>query len=534
MDGGARPLKPHMMRALLVGLGVAGLLAALVAAALLGLLAAGGEGAVAWDQVGRIVATGFLQAGLSTLLALGFGALLALALARRSHFAGRDVLLTAMLLCAVLPAIVAVFGLVALFGRSGAAGALLGVVGLHPGGWLYGWPGILIGHVFFNAPLSARVFLATLEAVPTEQWRLASHLGMGPVAVFRLIDRPALLRPLPGLAGLIFLLCFTSFAIVLTLGGGPRLATLEVAIYEAVRFEADFARAAVLGLVQIAICLPVALIVARIGPREDDTAGLGRAIARPDSGVPALKGLDALVIAAAIVLLLGPLVAVAVSGVRALPSLLDADVGAALLSSLSVALLGGLGALGLAFALAFGQRAAKARRPGLAPLFDATALAALALPPIALSAGLFVVLRDVADPFALALPLVALMNALMALPFVLRQIAPPLMTSAARFGRLADSLGVAGLARFRLVDLPLVKAPALTAFAFAAALSFGDLGAAAFFGSGDFVTLPVLLARALGAYRTADAAAIALLIAGLELVLFGLAARFGRSRHAGS
>ena len=45
------------MRALLVGLGGAGLLAALVAAALLGLLAAGGEGAVAWEQVGRIVAT---------------------------------------------------------------------------------------------------------------------------------------------------------------------------------------------------------------------------------------------------------------------------------------------------------------------------------------------------------------------------------------------------------------------------------------------------------------------------------------------
>ena len=34
------------------------------------------------------------------------------------------------------------------------------------------------------------------------------------------------------LALLIFLLCFTSFAIVLSLGGGPGAATLEVAIYE--------------------------------------------------------------------------------------------------------------------------------------------------------------------------------------------------------------------------------------------------------------------------------------------------------------
>lgn len=520
------------MGALPLGLGVAAGLFGLVAAALAGLARAGGEGAVAWDQVGRIVATSLGQAGLSTALSLGMGAALALALARRSRFAGRDALLAAMTLCAVLPAVVAVFGLVALFGRSGIAGTLLGGLGVTPGRWLYGWPGILIGHVFFNAPLSARVFLAALEAVPREQWRLAAHLGMGPWTVFRLIDRPALLGPLPGLAGLIFLLCFTSFAIVLTLGGGPRLATLEVAIYEAVRFEADFARAAVLGLVQIALSLPIALMVARLQPGDPDSAGLGRAIERPDRDLSGLRVLDALVLLGAGVLLLGPLVAVITAGLPALPTLVDADVVRALLASLGVSVLGGTLALALAFALALGRRTARGRWPALAGLFDAVALAALALPPIALSAGLFVVLRDHVDPFAIALPLVALLNALMALPFALRQIAPPLETSAARYGRLADSLGITGLARLRLVDGPLVRGPALTALAFATALSLGDLGAAAFFGSGDFVTLPVLLSRALGAYRTAEAGAMAVLIAALELALFALAARLARSRNA--
>jgi ABC-type Fe3+ transport system permease subunit len=52
---------------------------------------------------------------------------------------------------------------------------------------------------------------------------------------------------------LVFTLCFTSSAIVMTLGGGPGATTLEVAIYQALRFEFDFGRAALLALVQLAI-----------------------------------------------------------------------------------------------------------------------------------------------------------------------------------------------------------------------------------------------------------------------------------------
>ena len=57
--------------------------------------------------------------------------------------------------------------------------------------------------------------------VPADQWRLASQLGMGARSSFRLIEWPALRASLPGVAGLVFMLCITSFTIVLTLGGGP-------------------------------------------------------------------------------------------------------------------------------------------------------------------------------------------------------------------------------------------------------------------------------------------------------------------------
>ena len=81
-------------------------------------------------------------------------------------------------------------------------------------------------------------------------------------ARFRLIEAPMLRRYLPQAAAAIFMLCVGSFAIVLALGGGPSAATFEVAVFEAIRFEFDPPRAALLalcGLVLNLACLALAL-----------------------------------------------------------------------------------------------------------------------------------------------------------------------------------------------------------------------------------------------------------------------------------
>jgi thiamine transport system permease protein len=57
------------------------------------------------------------------------------------------------------------------------------------------------------------------------------------------------------------------------------------------------------------------------------------------------------------------------------------------------------------------------------------------------------------------------------------------------------------------------------ALSFAMALSLGDLGAVALFGSQDMVTLPWLLYSRMGSYRTADAAGLALFL-GLLCLIF--------------
>ena len=139
---------------------------------------------------------------------------------------------------------------------------------------IYGLSGILVAHVFFNLPLATRLFLEALGTVPADQWRLASQLGMGARPAFRLIEWPALRAALPGVAGLVFMLCITSFTIVLTLGGGPAATTLEVAIYQALRFDFDPARAVTLTLLQIALTFVVVLALTRLGANVIGDANL--------------------------------------------------------------------------------------------------------------------------------------------------------------------------------------------------------------------------------------------------------------------
>jgi thiamine transport system permease protein len=66
------------------------------------------------------------------------------------------------------------------------------------------------------------------------------------------------------------------------------------------------------------------------------------------------------------------------------------------------------------------------------------------------------------------------------------------------------------------------------AFSFAMALSLGDLGAVALFGSENFVTLPWLVYSNMGSYRTNDAAGYAFILGVICLVL----AAGGVSRQA--
>src|SRR5215475_9037518 len=90
-----------------------------------------------------------LQAALSAILSVGLALPVSRALARRTRFPGRSLLLRLFGLPMVMPAVVAIFAIVALYGEGGWLHRLARSLHLPLGSFIYGLGGILIAHVFF-------------------------------------------------------------------------------------------------------------------------------------------------------------------------------------------------------------------------------------------------------------------------------------------------------------------------------------------------------------------------------------------------
>jgi thiamine transport system permease protein len=467
------------------------------------------------SYVFRVLRFTLLQAGLSTLLSLALGLPLARALARQSAFPGRALLLKLLNLPLALPAIVVIIGIIEVYGAKGWLGGLFDIYGLQ---------GILLAHVFFNVPLAARLILADLERIPAESWKLSAQLGLGPLAVWRLVEWPAIRGGIAGAALLIFLLCASSFAVVLTLGGGPRATTLEVAIYQSLRSDFDPQRAAMLALVQLALCATLALIAQGFGGLGASWPAL-RLQPRRYDGRSALSRLaDGAVILLALLLLLPPLLALIGAG------LFHIDPSALLLRALFTSLALGAASAALAFAVTWPLAVLAVRSSSWRKLAALAVLTSWIVPPAALATGWFISLIAYAGLSGLAAFLVIAMNALMSLPFVARLLMPALAQSAEAHDRLCLSLGLSGLSRFRLVELPVMKRAIGLSLVMALILSLGDLTAISLFGTQDFVTLPALIYRQMGSYRFDAAIGTALVLGAVVLAFSTLAERWSDQR----
>ena len=510
-----------------------------VGVAVLVLLAAGiesgGENPLTDPYLLRVLRFTLLQAALSTLLSVVLAMPVARALARQPHFPGRLWLIRLMAVPMGLPVLIGALGLLGIWGRHGLLNHTLAALGLSQPVSIYGLAGILLAHVFFNMPLACRLMLAGLERVPSEYWLVAGGLGMRPVSIFRFIEWPVLRGLIPGIAGLIFMLCATSFTLVLILGGGPAATTLEVAIYQALRFDFDPGRAVMLSLLQIVVTLLVLGAMTLFHAPDDHGLTSGRAPRRIDGQRAAARRIDAVLLSAATLFLGLPLASVVVTGLESnllklagQPVFLQAAI-----TSLAIALAAGFLSVVISFAIVRARSAISADRRktlglrGLAIALSGSSSLILLVPPIVLATGWFLALRPLGDPSRFAAILIVVINALMALPFVIRVTEPAYSIHRHRTERLAASLGIHGITRLRVIDWPGLRKPFFTALSFAMALSLGDLGAVALFGSDSLMTLPWLVYSKLGSYRTNDADGYALIL-GLVCLLLTIAGTAGQ------
>ncbi len=464
------------------------------------------------------------QASLSTFLSVLFAFPLARALHRRPRFFGRNLLIRLTSVSLIVPTMVAIIGIVGVHGRNGLMNDLFELLGFARQDYLYGLNGILIAHVFFNLPLVTRLFLNGLMGIPSQQWRLASHLGITGFNLVAKVEWPVIRGLIPGAMGIVFLLCFTSFAIVLALGGGPRSTTLEVAIYQAVRFDFNLSAAVSLSLIQIVLCVGLGCLFfsssGEIKLQSEHRPGLYR------SDADGLKGalMDGGVILTAALFLLSPFAAVVlkVLGGKGFAILAHPSFFQSLKTSVFIALFAG--GIAILLALVIAQMIATLRlnyrheRTAIVP--ELIGMMTLIMPPITLGTGLFLLFRSVTDINTMGLTLVIMINALFTLPFALRILVPPVHQQKHRFERLSQGLGIHGLNQWRWVFWPCLRKPLGYGLAVTTTLSIGDMGVIALFGTDELSTLPLLIYRLLGNYRLDQAAVIAVALCLVCLMLF--------------
>ena len=477
-----------------------------------------------WTLIIGAGAQAFLSATLSVLL----GLTAARSLHRRGQFFGRGVFLSLSFMAMIVPTTVAAIGLVQLWGRNGFLRQLTTIMFgkdmLFPA---YGLEMVILAHVLFNAPLVMRVGLAALYSLPDHHWRLSAQFEFSRLAYFRFVEWPCLKLLVPALFSLIFLLCFTSFSLVLMLGGGPGVSTLEVAIYTSVRFDFDLAKAAVLSVLQLIIAGGFILFLSRGGlPSWTNRLSVASKTLRTDALSVSGKLADGLILGSFCLIVICPLLAVflttkLVEGV----SLFNRPVfWQAFWSSTSLGMSAAILSTTLAFILCAGRYRMSGRsfgqRLGRAVISLSQSIY-LALPAIVLGTASFLVLRRVVNLFDHVFFMVLLSNSLLALPFAARLLDGRYRMITPAQDKLCAQLGLTGLRRFFWVTLPAMRREIGLCLGLTAALSIGDFGVIALFGSEQFQTLPYLLYQYASRYGGAEAELLAvfLLIYGLGLFL---------------
>ena len=494
-----------------------------------------------------IIGLTFKQAGLSTLFAVILG-LPGAYMIGRLKFPGRRLLKSIGTIPFVLPSILVVLGFILVFGNSGLVNSLLRLIVSDADGWkiLYSLRAIVMAHVFYNFPITLRVVGNAWSSLPRNTYLASRSLGASPIRAFFSVDFPRLAPAILNSAVITFLYCFLSFAVIIVLGGGPQLSTLEVEIFRLTKYQFDLSGPAALAIIEttftVAIILALGWTDSRLRRRNlDDSPAVRRELERISTGKLIAISLYLLPI---FVLILTPLLSIICysflarstrAGTLALSlnhwrDLLHVNGGILSVSMLSIIrtmLLGSIVAINSTInaALVSWYTTRKKR----AWILDALMVLPLGVSSIILGLGYLIVIERI--PHTTMIRLMTLIGAhtIIALPFAYRIVAGGLKTISPRVLQAARSSGANTVKSFLTVELPMAKQSLITAAVFSLALSAGELSASIILAPNSFTTIPMAIYRMIGTYNIFAASALGAILICIFLIGFLAIDRIGDS-----
>ncbi len=478
--------------------------------------------AIQLESVRQVLWFTIWQAALSTLLTLAIG-LPGAYLFARYEFRGKSLLQALSTVPFVIPTVVVAAAFYALLGQRGwlnlAAMRIFGfnAAPIHLTNTIYA---ILLAHIFYNTTIVLRMVGDFWSHIDPRLNQAARTLGANRTKTFFKVTLPLIGPAITAAALLVFIFDFTSFGVILILGG-PKFATLEVEIFYQTISLFNLPLAAVLALLQLGCTLAMTIIYTRLSRRLTRPLQLrSRRYTQKRLTTWRSRLFAGVVIITLFVILITPLLALAMRSfarfepergqrvvespgftvdfyrelsINRRSSLFYVPPTTAIGISLAYA------AVTVILALAIGVPAAWAltRHSGLSlnRFLDPLLMLPLGTSAVTLGLGFIVALNR--PPFDLrASPiLVPIAHTLVAFPFVVRSLTPALRSIQPRLRQAAATLGASPRHVIRTVDLPLVGRALIVAATFAFTISLGEFGATALISRPEYPTIPLVIYR---------------------------------------
>lgn len=452
----------------------------------------------------------FWQAALSTVFTLVF-ALPAAAVFAKYRFAGKSWLQAFTTVPFVLPTVVVAAAFQAFLGSHGLVNEILislfnldaPLININHTVWF-----ILLAHVFYNFTVILRVVGGYWAGLQPSLREAASLLGASPVKVFFKITLPLLKPAIFTASLLVFIFCFSSFGVVLILGG-PRYATLEVEIYRQAVHLFNLPMAAALSLVQIIFTFVLMTVYTGLQRRSSitlDPESIRSTQKKPEN--LSEKVHIAIVVVLMFFLLGAPILSlvlrsfVSEEGISPIyyQALFENPIRSvfyvppidAVLYSVGVAL------LTLLIALVLGLLASiyvSNKKAGMGFILDPIFMLPLSTSAVTLGFGFIISLDTPPLNLRTSYFILPIAHSLVAFPFVVRSILPALRSLPVRLKESAAMLGANPLKSFFLIDLPIVGRALLVGAIFAFTISLGEFGASVFVARPQTPTMPLAIYR---------------------------------------
>lgn len=481
--------------------------------------------AYTWRLLAFTVWESLLSAVISVSLAIPFSVFFS-----KYSFFGRKAILTASDIAFALPAILCVLGFVIFYGNNGILNNILISLGLIEDKikFLYSFPSVIMAHVYLNFPVAFSLITSALAGMDEKEEMASKLLGKSNFYTFIRITIPKVKGTIISAFILIFLFCFPSFLIVMSLGGSPKYYTIEAEIYRRTYTDVNTVSSSSLALFSF-IIMSLLLLISGYG-REEKKASRSKRIIKKAKG---WKKLEVFVLSFFIFLFLAPPLLSIVyrafftkDGVFTLKAWIDiassSPTGAgtgleAIFNSLLIAFLSSSLAVSLSTAISI---SAVRRKSRIIPLLTSLPMAAGSV-----SLGLGFAFLSTRLPYKsiyISYILVILAHLVVVMPFTVRTIMPGAKRIPNALPLVSMCLGKGCYSSYIKVEKPMLKSYRRRAFAFAFALSLGEVNATMALAEGKVTTLPILIYKMINQYNYQGASALAIILLTTAIIVFAI------------